>query len=228
MTDSLLREIRRAAPARAVPPRPDRSGEIPLQDRLRLLELSIASTRKRLESQDLLLRGLRGETQRLKGRLKGLPMTGAPKASRWVRLLPYGLLVAAGLALGHVSPQAASLPPLTARATVLPAPPLEETPVLGLSEEEASFEVLDLLYSYKPQGSDLSLQEILGPEIQSAQNESPWVVTQDQGQVYRVSLQPYGDSREGAPLYEFEVDLAAKTVKASPETARSLVAYRSE
>lgn len=104
----------------------------------------------------------------------------------------------------------------------LPAAPASEE--ASRAEEEANVEALRLVYDYRPAGSSLSVRELLGPEIvaSSESEASPWVVTRDEDGSVLVTFRPYGEILENAPVYEFEVDLGAKTVRASNETALSL------
>lgn len=166
-------------------------------------------------------------------------------ASFWPKALPYGLLLSLGLGLGLGSQRLAAAarelmePP--AAATAAPQKPILASALMGgmapeparpaqaseessLADEEASIEALRLVYDYKPASSSLSVRELLGPEIvaSSESEASPWVVTHPEEGIALVTFRPYGEIIENAPVYEFEVDLAAKTVRASDETSLSL------
>jgi hypothetical protein len=151
----------------------------------------------------------------------------------WRQFVPYAAIAVFGVAMSlavtrrppepaQVTLKTASVPPpslldeppapAAAAAADTPAPP----------DEESNAEVLALVSSFVPPGGRRSVAEILGPELDDPSTESPWTIMRVDEHTTLVSLRPYGEILDGAPVYEFTVDPAAKTVTAGPETLANL------
>lgn len=220
------------------PPAPDALDAI--RARIDGLYAGLRRDRERVRAHDLALEALRGEARGLRAALIrppapfspariSAPAPAAPSRPHWIKALPYAALAAVGLCWGArtARPPAAAKPVpshLALAAAPEPERPAEnEGPALALTEEEAMDEAISLVYAYRPAGSRRTVQEILWPEIEASADASPWVVAPAGGSTYLVTFRPYGEALDGrAPLYEFEVDLEAETVAASPETLQSL------
>jgi hypothetical protein len=103
----------------------------------------------------------------------------------------------------------------------LPSPAAALGPDLAV-DEQASDDVLQLVYAYKPGGLRENVREILGPEIESSAEGTPWIIERAEGGKLMATLRPYGDVLEGAPVYEFEVDLKSRSVRPTSETETAL------
>ena len=207
--------------------------------RLEALNSSIETARRRLRIHDTVLQSARASLAGLAKPAKTpLPAVvrlrpdvlfypDAPPAP-WLKLtslLPYAALAAFGLGLGLRGPWRQAPARSYAPTNQAPSFVAEAAPTQSLiSEEAASDEALRLVYAYQPQGSRKTVRDILSDEIEqtAASQSSPWIVERGDDGRYIVSFSPYADASDAAPVYEFEVDLNAKTVTARPETEASL------
>jgi hypothetical protein len=142
----------------------------------------------------------------------------------WARALPYAALGLLALGLGVEGLRYPAHARIPSSLAALPAPP---APALSaeeqaLSDETVNGDVLALVYSYVAPGARKNVHDLLSPELETAIGGSPWVLAQLDDKTTLVSFHPDGEPEEGAPVYEFAVDLAAQTVTASPETIRNL------
>lgn len=225
---------------------PPACGESPFEDRLERLRDSIIRTRRRLLDHDEIIAGLRAHVGRLQASLEEIsaraakvesalpplprkeePLAPAPPPPEmeprwrfpWSHWLAYATLAAAGLGLGLRYPRGPEARPPTAPLARAEAP--EAPAAESLTEEEASDEALRLVYEYRVPGAGRQVHELISPGFEAA-DLSQWVLERTGPATYLVIYRPSGDAAGPPPLYEFEVDLAAKTVAASPQTMRSL------
>jgi len=196
-----------------------------LQSRFAALKESIRATTLRLQAVELRA----GQAAVLPPSARPAPLFPRPapaaaEPSRARRRLAgaagIALLGAAlGCALWLRAPKAPPAAPAPAAPTA-PAPrapgpePAAQSP--GSPEDEA----LRLVYEYRPPGAERGVLDLVGAQ-QAALGPSPWVVECASETDCSVSYNQ-GETEDEEPLYEFEVDLAAKTVTASPETALRL------
>lgn len=159
--------------------------------------------------------------------------------SSWTRPLvfaPYAAIAAVAVALSCAGPWQRTLaqrlpsvrlsPPQEAPA----APPSDAAaaaagPDLSMPSDDATEDaVLKLVYSYRPGGAGKAVSELLAPEIDAAaeSDAEAWVVEPGDPGHYLVTFRPDASAGSAAPIYEFDVDLAAKSVAASPETEEAL------
>lgn len=222
-------------------PAPDALDET--RARLRRLEHDIRRAMTTVRGRDAALAALRLKAAGLRAALvrsrevpraaapapsRGLPRAAAPKDLPWAKALPYGVLALLGLWLGSrvggvaSAPRTASPPLAVAAAPISPASE-DAGGALALTDEEAMDQAISLVYAYRPPGLRRTVQDILWPELEASADSSAWVATSAGGSTYLVTFRPYGEALDGqAPVYEFEVDLEAETVVASPETLQSL------
>lgn len=160
----------------------------------------------------------------------------APKRSTraW---LPYAALAMAGFAMTlgmprlygrRAAPPITAPPPEALRAVLpidfsardVPPPPPIDAEVSRRDADEA----LNLVYDYVPPGSTRTIRELLQTQISAgtqASRGSPWVIEPAGDGRFLVTLRPGGDSAS-APVYEFEVDPARRSVQPSQETEADL------
>ena len=139
------------------------------------------------------------------------PWPVVPASSRLLQALPYVFLVLAGLGYG-LSSQALPSPQA--------APAVAASPVVQPVADDPENEALSLVYEYRPTGLDQDMLDLVGAQ-EEVLGASPWEIECIAPDRYHVSF----NSRPGAqeePLYEFDVDLASKTVTPTPEPAEKL------
>ena len=151
------------------------------------------------------------------GRLPGAPV--------WKLAMPYAGAAAFALVfILRVMPEAAPraslamrpVPPPELAAAPEPAPEPAPQPELTSNEEA---QILDLILTYVPPGSRRSIEDLLAPELEAVEG-SPWMFARVDKRTTLVSFRGAADDSE--PVYEFVVDLDARTVSPSPETLQGL------
>ena len=127
-----------------------------------------------------------------------------------MRCIPYFLIVAAGVGYG-IAGQAS-----TSEAGLDVSGPARRV-CAGSPENEA----LRMVYEYRPSGRDQDVLDMLGTK-EDALGPSPWQTECDQDNRCDVSSISR-DAGDGEPLYEFSVDLGAKSVTPSEMTEQRLL-----
>jgi hypothetical protein len=114
--------------------------------------------------------------------------------------------LAVGLQLHAPSPKASAAPaaPITAAAPVAPA-----------LDDGGAEEALLLAHDWRMTGDERSLSERLGTGTNPPGAQSEWTAERTGERTYRVTYKPSG-SEAG---YDFDVDLTARRVDPTPETA---------
>lgn len=207
-----------------------------LEKKLHALYDTLGSTRERAQSQqrqlETLQQGLRDYrvfVERMKERAalaeKAIDLltiqpplpAAAPRSLSW---LPYVALAVVGVSLSFgASWRKPARPALRLAAVPVPSSAQDKRPT---PDEESNDEVLSLVYAFVPPGGRQRVQDVLKPELEASSGGSPWVIVHVDDKTALVSFRPYGESLETAPVYEFVVDTADKTVIASPETIVNL------
>lgn len=153
--------------------------------------------------------------------LVALGWTAPRENFRWAQALPYLLILAASLGYGlkdaPAAPQAAAATPVPAAIPKQDAPPPAENDSLA----DANDAVLDLVFHYHLPGARGTILNRMGFKDESFVMKSPWQIERLDRNRYLVVYRSGNDAKEGA-VYEFEADLANKTVSLSPETAQML------
>jgi hypothetical protein len=140
-----------------------------------------------------------------------------------LRCIPYLLIAAAGIGYGLTSrtvEAAAAVPAANASAA---RPSAEASGVLEApASADPENEALRLVYEYKLPGRDQDMLDLVGTR-EDALGPSPWQMECDESNRCDVSFisRPGGDEK---PVYEFAVDLGAKTVTPSSATTERLLA----
>ena len=133
-----------------------------------------------------------------------------------LQCLPYLLIAAAGIGYGltgHAVEAGASSPR---------RPSGDASAVAGASTTgDPGSEALRLVYEYRLPGTDQDMLDLIGSQ-EEALGPSPWEIECDENSRCDVSFTSRSVAEE-EPLYGFEVDLGAKTVTPSPETAERLL-----
>jgi hypothetical protein len=220
-----------------------------LQSRMQQLQGRVEGCRQRLQAQDQsvadICRGaleLQAQAEALKRRLEdmgrrlqelGVGVVSIPTADAapaadppqppgrepgpgLLKCLPYLLIAAAGIGYGLTSQ---ALPTLAA------APAASVPPASGISASAAAAdpesEALRLVYEYRLPGTEQDMLDLIGSQ-EEALGPSPWEIACDEDLRCDVSFTSRSVAEE-EPLYGFAVDLGAKTVTPSPETAERLL-----
>ena len=110
--------------------------------------------------------------------------------------------------------QALSLPQAQAAEAV--APQAVSQPAANGPQNEA----LRLVYEYRLPGTDRDMLDMVGSQ-ESIMGPSPWAIECVSDERCDVSFIKR-DGADSEPLYEFDVDLAAKSVTPAPETEQKL------
>ncbi|MDD5656719.1 MAG: hypothetical protein PHF00_05635 [Elusimicrobia bacterium] len=130
-----------------------------------------------------------------------------------LQILPYLIILCAGLGYG-IGSQARPAAP----ARLAPAP-LSTAPSPADDVESAA---LGLVYEYRLPGLERDVLDILGAR-EARLGPSPWDIECLDEQRCVVAFND-GRTKDGEPLYEFDVDLAAETVTPSERTEAALSA----
>lgn len=194
-----------------------------LRDKALNLRESVNSSRARMSAQAERLEKLRREIAELRA-LVGhpspaplpLPVRSAPLMKdagydSW-KPVPYIAIffVAIGLQL-HASKVSAS-----ARAALPPAPAVAlATAPAPVLDDGGADEALLLAHDWKLPGDERPLVERLGSDTNPPGTKPEWTAERTGERTYRVSFKPSG-AETG---YDFDVDLAARRVDPTPETA---------
>jgi hypothetical protein len=137
----------------------------------------------------------------------------SPRAA-WKKA-PYAALLAAAVAFQlRPAPRVAAGIPL---ASITPAPraPLVPSMASEAVEDEGADEALLLVHEWRLPGDVRTLAERLGSSMELPGTRPAWTAERTGEHMYRVSFRESAD----APGYDFDVDLEARRVDPTPETA---------
>jgi hypothetical protein len=192
-----------------------------LRDKALNLRESVNSSRARMSAQQERLEKLRRDLAELRELVSKEPAPVSASAaasfrtgSRFgsLRSAPYVAIffAAMGLQVHATRPRAAvTMPPMPAVAEAPnPAPLLNE-------EDGGAQEALLLAHEWKLPGDERSLSERLGADTNPPGSKPEWTAERTGERTYRVTFQPSGADAG----YDFDVDLAARRVDPTPETA---------
>ncbi|HAZ07787.1 MAG TPA: hypothetical protein DCZ01_04510 [Elusimicrobia bacterium] len=136
---------------------------------------------------------------------------GRIRLARWA---PY-----AALAVFAVASQLPARRPAAPPANEIPAPVLCADPALQISaDDDRGNEAIALLHEWRVPGDDLPIIERLRQPSELPGARPAWTAERTGEKTYRVSFRP----TQADPSLEFEVDLDARRVDPSPDTAERL------
>jgi len=210
------------------------------RQRLQAQKLAVAEIRRGARDLEAKAAALQGSLNRTRERLQALgaglaqaalpilpfssavpapkPGSAAPRPGSPVLILqalPYLFIIAAGLGYG-IKSQASPAPAPRPTASAAAAP---EQAVVPENNDPANA-ALQLVYEYRPPGTERDILDLVGMQ-EAVLGPSPWTIECASEERCNVSFNTRERTAE-EPLYEFEVDLAAKTVTPSPATAQRL------
>lgn len=217
------------------PPSPQAAPDVDaLQDAALNLRESVNSSRARMSAQRDQLARLRAEVAALRS-LVDQPVAPRPKPvlkeaapisavgtvslktgtrASGARLLPYAAIlgVAVAFQLRPAPRRAAGVPVAAAasQAAVIAAPL-----AAPISVDDAADEALLLAHEWRMPGDDRALSDRLDPGVQPPGAPPAWNVERTGDRVYRVTFR----ADDASPAYDFDVDLAARRVDPTPDTA---------
>ncbi|MBI3566104.1 MAG: hypothetical protein HY079_12975 [Elusimicrobia bacterium] len=138
------------------------------------------------------------------------------------RAAPYAAIMAFAVAFElRPAPRPSGLP-LSAADAAAPKPaPDAVRPAPAVLEDDGADEALLLVHEWRLPGDERTVAERLDDGVQLPGAEPAWSAERTGERVYRVSYRPPA----GEPVYDFDVDLDARRVDPTPDTAE-LIAPR--
>lgn len=139
------------------------------------------------------------------------------------RAAPYAAIVAFAIAFElKPAPRPSAGLPLAAADAAAPQPAADAARPAPLAfADDGADEALLLVHEWRVPGDERTIAERLDPGVQLPGAEPAWSAERTGERVYRVSYRPPA----GAPAYDFDVDLDARRVDPTPDTAE-LIAPR--
>ena len=204
---------------RANPQDVDSFNPAELRDKALNLRESVNSSRARMSAQTEKMERLRREIAELRASIdKTLPAPAADSFKtgaryRWRKPVPYIaiFLAAVGMQLRGSRSAAPS-----ARSAVPAAPVVATAPSTPAAiGDNGADEALLLAHDWRLPGDERPLSERLGSDTNPPGTQPEWTAEPTGERTYRVSFRPSGSDTG----YDFDVDLAARRVDPTPETA---------
>jgi len=183
------------------------------------LRASIDRAHSRLLDQKETLERLRAEAAALQALARKIAERPAPnplpsplsKRRSYAGLIPYAALALFALATQVPQRRHESFPAKT------PAPPAPVEATLQANDDQGE-EAVALVQEWRAPGDERILADRLGGTLELPGTRSPWSTERTGEKTYRVSL----EARELQPRLDFDVDLDARRVDPSPDTAQFL------
>ncbi|OGR90764.1 MAG: hypothetical protein A2V88_08050 [Elusimicrobia bacterium RBG_16_66_12] len=202
---------------------PETSDLVDLRDKALGLRESVNGARARLYNQRETLRRLRAEAAELKELARaGVPVVAAEplaasaarKRASPARFLPYAAL-AVFAAASRPPERRPEAPPAVAEAA---RPPRAEPAAEAAADDDRGDEAIALVHEWRVPGDDRPVVERLQRDSELPGARPAWSVERTGEATYRVSFRP----AQAESALEFDVDLDARRVDPSPDTAELL------
>lgn len=132
------------------------------------------------------------------------------------KLLPYAVLASFAVMSQWPQRQPATLPAIAAPAHLLRADAVPASTVA--SDDDRGDEAIALVHEWRVPGDDRPIAERLEQTVELPGSRPAWSVERTGESTYRVSFQP----AQAESALEFDVDLDARRVDPSPDTAEML------